>query len=56
MLCALPPSGAALDLPVQLVPFESPGAIVDATADNTWDICLIGAEPARAAIITLAGG
>ncbi len=44
--------GAALDLPVQLVPFESPGAIVDATADDTWDICLIGAEPARAAIIS----
>ena len=44
--------GTELDLPVQLVPFESPGAIVDATADNTWDICLIGAEPARAAIIS----
>ena len=44
--------GEALDLPVKLVPFESPGAIVDATADDKWDICLIGAEPARAAIIS----
>lgn len=43
--------GAALDVPVRLVPFESPGAIVDAAADDAWDICLIGAEPARAAII-----
>ena len=44
--------GAALDVPVTLVPYVSPGAVVDATAQKTWDICLIGAEPARAEIIS----
>jgi polar amino acid transport system substrate-binding protein len=44
--------GSALDLPVQLVPFATPGEIVDAAPNNVWDLCLIGAEPARAAIIS----
>ena len=43
--------GAALDVPVTLVPFASPGAVVDAAAQDVWDICLIGAEPARAQTI-----
>jgi polar amino acid transport system substrate-binding protein len=44
--------GASLDLPVTLVPYESPGAIVDASIKDEWDICLIGAEPARAEIMS----
>ena len=44
--------GAALNVPVTLVPFASPGDVVDATPKNAWDICLIGAEPARAEIIS----
>ena len=43
---------ASLDLPVTLVPYVSPGAIVDASIKDEWDICLIGAEPARAEIMS----
>jgi polar amino acid transport system substrate-binding protein len=37
-----------LGVGVQLVPYATPGELADAAADNTWDIGLIGAEPARA--------
>ena len=43
--------GAALNVPVELVPFASPGEVVDAATKDQWDLCLIGAEPARAEII-----
>lgn len=39
---------ARLGVPLQLVPFESPGALADAVEANAWDIGLIGAEPQRA--------
>lgn len=42
---------AALNVPVELVPFASPGEVVDATMQDKWDLCLIGAEPARAELI-----
>jgi polar amino acid transport system substrate-binding protein len=38
----------ALDVPVELVGFASPGVIADTADDDRWDIALIGAEPARA--------
>jgi polar amino acid transport system substrate-binding protein len=37
-----------LGVPVKLVPFPKPGELADAVGTNTWDIGLIGAEPARA--------
>jgi polar amino acid transport system substrate-binding protein len=41
-----------LGVGLQLVPFDTPGELADAAASNTWDIGLIGAEPARAEHIT----
>ena len=41
---------ARLKVPLQLIPYESPGLLADAVAN--WDVGLIGAEPARAAQIT----
>lgn len=37
-----------LGVPLQLVPFKSPGEVADAAGTNTWDIALLGAEPQRA--------
>jgi polar amino acid transport system substrate-binding protein len=37
-----------LDVPLQCVPYPRPNKLADAVDDNIWDICLIGAEPARA--------
>ncbi len=39
---------ARLDVPVVYVPFPKPGELADAAGTDTWDIGLIGAEPARA--------
>ena len=33
---------------VSFVPYASPGELADAVDRNLWDICMIGAEPARA--------
>ena len=41
-----------LGVPVAYVPFESPGKLADAAESGTWDIGLIGAEPARAESIS----
>jgi polar amino acid transport system substrate-binding protein len=40
-----------LGVPLQCVPYPRPNQLADAADDNIWDICLIGAEPARAAKI-----
>ncbi len=40
-----------LGVGVQYVPFPKPGELADAAGSDVWDICLIGAEPARAAKI-----
>ncbi len=37
-----------LGVPVRYVPFPKPGELADAAGTDVWDICLIGAEPARA--------
>ena len=37
-----------LGVPLEIVPFDSPGEISDAVGTDVWDICLIGAEPQRA--------
>ncbi|WP_089939158.1 ABC transporter substrate-binding protein [Candidatus Entotheonella palauensis] len=41
-----------LGVPVAYVPFESPGLLADQAANNVWDIGLIGAEPARAEVMS----
>ena len=42
---------AKLGVPVQLVPYPSPGLLADDAGKGVWDIGLIGAEPARAQTI-----
>jgi polar amino acid transport system substrate-binding protein len=37
-----------LGVPIAYVPFPKPGELADAAGTDTWDIGLIGAEPARA--------
>jgi polar amino acid transport system substrate-binding protein len=37
-----------LGVPVKYVPYPKPGELADAAGTDTWDIGLIGAEPARA--------
>jgi polar amino acid transport system substrate-binding protein len=37
-----------LGVPIVYVPFPKPGELADAAGTDTWDIGLIGAEPARA--------
>jgi polar amino acid transport system substrate-binding protein len=37
-----------LGVPLQVVPFESAGALADAAAKNVWDVAFLGAEPQRA--------
>ena len=39
---------AELGVPVELVPFKSPGELGDQVGKDMWDIGLIGAEPQRA--------
>jgi polar amino acid transport system substrate-binding protein len=39
---------ARLGVPVKYIPFARPGELADAAGTDTWDIGLIGAEPARA--------
>ncbi len=40
-----------LGVPLQLVPFKSPGELADQAGNNVWDIGNIGAEPQRAETI-----
>ena len=40
--------GRRLGVPVELVPFPSPGAVADAAKTGVWDVGFIGAEPQRA--------
>ena len=40
-----------LGVGLELVPFKNPGLLADAANKDKWDVGLIGAEPARAAVI-----
>lgn len=40
-----------LGLPLELVPFDGPGDLADAVADDVWDLANIAAEPERARTI-----
>jgi len=42
----------SLGVPVNYVPFKTPGELADQAGKNVWDIGLIGAEPQRAAVMT----
>ncbi len=42
---------ACLGLPLEYVPYESPGLLADAAERDEWDVALVGAEPQRAAVI-----
>lgn len=41
-----------LGVPVQMVPFKTPGELADAAVEDLWDIGNIGAEPERAKTIS----
>jgi len=43
---------AKLGVPINYVPFKTPGELGDQAGKNVWDIGLIGAEPQRAAVMT----
>lgn len=43
---------AKLGVEVVLIPFDGPGDVADAAADDVWDIANIAAEPERAKTIT----
>ncbi len=43
---------ARLEVPVEFVLYDTPGAIADAATEDVWDIGNIGAEPERAKVIT----
>ncbi|MGH9252932.1 MAG: ABC transporter substrate-binding protein [Vicinamibacterales bacterium] len=40
-----------LDVPLQIVPYESAGALADAVKSRAWDVAFLGAEPQRASEI-----
>lgn len=40
--------GRRLGVPVEIVGYDSPGALADAVTAGVWDVGLIGAEPQRA--------
>jgi polar amino acid transport system substrate-binding protein len=42
---------ARLAVPLDLVPYPSPGPLADRAGADEWDIALLGAEPARAAVM-----
>jgi len=53
----LAPSVAAgfaqhLGLPLQLVPYASPGELAASATEDSWDVAMLGADPARAQYVT----
>src|SRR5688572_8405208 len=40
-----------LDVPIEIVPFTSAGALADAAKSGVWDVAFLGDEPQRAAQI-----
>ena len=43
-----PALAGRLEVPLDLVPYSSPGALADQAGADQWDIALLGADPARA--------
>ena len=44
--------GRRLGVPVEILEYDSPGAVADAVTTGVWDVGFIGAEPQRAKEIT----
>ncbi len=44
--------GTRLNVPVDIVAYESAGALADAASSGVWDIGFLGAEPQRASVIS----
>src|SRR5207249_1999275 len=44
--------GRRLGVPVEIVAYDSVGAMVDAAKTGTWDIAFLGSEPARETVIS----
>ena len=40
--------GRRLDVPVDIVPYDSAGALADSAGSGAWDVAFLGIEPARA--------
>jgi polar amino acid transport system substrate-binding protein len=43
-----------LDVPVEIIPYKSAGALADSVTSGTWDISVLGDEPERAKVIAFA--
>jgi len=44
--------GRRLQVPVEIIAYDSVGAVVDAAKTGTWDIAFLGSEPARETVIS----
>jgi polar amino acid transport system substrate-binding protein len=44
-----------LDVPLEITPYQSAGALADAVKTRTWDVAVLGDEPQRAKEIAFAG-
>lgn len=44
-----------LDVPLEIIPYKSAGALADAVRNKEWDIAVLGDEPQRAKEIAFAG-
>ncbi len=44
--------GRRLQVPVEIIAYDSVGAMVDAAKTGTWDIAFLGSEPARETVIS----
>jgi polar amino acid transport system substrate-binding protein len=44
--------GARLGVPVEIIAYDTVGAMVDAAKTGAWDIAFLGSEPAREAVIS----
>ena len=42
---------AELDLELQLVSYDHPNLLCEAAERHEWDVCFVGADPARAGLI-----
>lgn len=43
-----------LDVPLEIIPYKSAGALADSVTTGTWDISVLGDEPERAKVIAFA--
>jgi polar amino acid transport system substrate-binding protein len=46
--------GRRLEVPVEIIPYKSAGALADSVSTGAWDISVLGDEPERAKVIAFA--